>query len=209
MNKLKITSFIFLELRRRASYNIIMNFLKPLAFTITFLTSTFLTSVVPAQQKFVELSPLSNSKQVSETVVKAAAEKFFSELSDEYFLDRYYSAIEENPANVEKSNLFEIQTADLNGDGRVELFVGNKKLSISGNYQTVVYEIGENNTLTKLLETDGVFSVSASAAAGGYKIIRTNRHESAAERSIAEFIYNPALGEYQQRAKAKLIKNKK
>jgi hypothetical protein len=184
------------------------NFLKTIAFTICFLTSAFLNSAIPAQQKFVPLSPV-DSKQVSETVVKAAAEKFFSELSDEYFLDRYYAAVEENPANLEKANLFEIQTADLNGDGRVELFVGNHKLSISGNYQTVVYKIEEDNTLTKLLETDGVFSVSSSAAAGGYKTIRTERHESALERSAAEFIYNPALGEYQQRAKPTLIKNKK
>jgi hypothetical protein len=187
-----------------------MNFLKPFAFAAAFLTASFLTSVVPVQEKFVPLSPV-NSKQVSLTVIKAAGEKFFYELADEHFLNLYSTAVEnaESPAATEKYNMFEYGMADLNGDGRAELFVGNKKLSISGNYQTVVYEIGENNSLTKLLETDGVFSVSTAPGAGGYKIIRTNRHESAAERSVAEFIYNPALGEYQQRAKAKLIKNKK
>jgi hypothetical protein len=51
-----------------------------------------------------------------------------------------------------------------------------------------------------------VFSVSTSAGAGGYKTIRTNRHESAAERSVAEFAYNPALAEYQQTAKSTLVK---
>jgi hypothetical protein len=186
-----------------------MNTLKPLAFTITFLLSSFLTSAVPVQEKFIELSPV--DKSVSPAVIETAAEKFFYELSDEYFLARYNEFLEdsENPAGLEKSRVFEIETADLNGDGRAELFLGNKQLSISGNYSTVVYEVMEDNTLTKLLETDGVFSVSTALGAGGYKIISTNRHESAAERSVAEFAFNAALGEYQQIAKAKTIKNKK
>ncbi len=185
-----------------------MNILKVSIFAAAFLTATFFTSALPVQEKFVPLSPL-DSKQVSLTVVKAASEKFFSELSDDYFLSRYYSAVEnaEFPAAAEKYNMFEYGMADLNGDGRAELFVGNKKLSISGNYQTAVYEVMEDNSLVKLLESDGVFSVSSSAGAGGYKTIRTNRHESAAERSVAEFIFNRELGEYQQRAKSKLIKN--
>jgi hypothetical protein len=48
---------------------------------------------------------------------------------------------------LEKSRVFEFAVIDLNNDGRVELFVSNSKLSISGNYSTVVYEIGENNSL--------------------------------------------------------------
>ncbi len=188
-----------------------MNFLKTIAFATAFLIATFLTSALPVREKFVKLAPLDNS--VSPVVVKAAAEKFFYQLSaedvDGYFLNRYYSAVEENPAAAEKSSLFEFQVMDLNDDGRVELFVGNRKLSISGNYQTVVYSIEEDNTLTKILESDGVFSVSASATAGGYKIIRTNRHESALERSATEFRYNPVVGVYQQSTKPTLIKNKK
>jgi hypothetical protein len=176
-----------------------MNILKPIAFTITLLTASFLTSLVPAQQKFVALSPVGSS--VSPAVIELAAETFFSELSDEYFLHRYYSVVEENPAAAEKHNMFEFAVMDLNNDGRVELFVTNRKLSISANCATVVYKIEEDNSLVKLLETDGVFSVSAAAGAGGYKTIRTNRHESAAERSIAEFAFNAELDEYQQRAR--------
>ncbi len=184
-------------------------FLKPLAFTICFLTASFLTSALPVQEKFVPLRAVDSS--VSPAVIKAAGEKFFSELSDEYFLNRYYEFMEdpENAAGAEKSRVFDYLVADLNGDGRMELFVTNKNLCIAANCETVVYEVGENNTLTKILDTDGVFSVSTAAGAGGYKIIRTNRHESALERSVAEFRYNAALGEYQQIAKPKLIKNKK
>jgi hypothetical protein len=186
-----------------------MNFLKTFTFAAAFLLSTFLTSALPVQQNFVPLSTVDSS--VSPAVIELAAEKFFYELADEYFLNRYNEFLEssENPRVLEKSRVFEFAVMDLNGDGRVELFVTNRKLSISANCATVVYKIEEDNTLTKILETDGVFSVSTSAAAGGYKIIRTNRHESAAERSVAEFIFNAELGEYQQRAKATIIKNKK
>ncbi|HXG83639.1 MAG TPA: hypothetical protein VNI84_06390 [Pyrinomonadaceae bacterium] len=184
-----------------------MNFLKTIAFAAAFLTSTFLTSALPVQEKFVELSPV-NSKQVSETVINAAAEKFFYKLSDdEYFLNRYYSAVEENPAAAEKSNLFEFETADLNGDGRVELFVNNHNLSISANYLTVVYSIEDNN-LREILESDGVFYVST-APAGNYKTIRTVRHESAIEHSAVEFTYNAVVGVYQQSTKPELITKSK
>jgi hypothetical protein len=187
-----------------------MNTLKLFIFAIAFLLSTFLTSALPVQEKFVELSPVDSS--ISPAVVKAAAEKFFYKLSnDEYFLNRYYEFIEdpENAAAAEKHNAFEFQIMDLNGDGRSELFVSNSKLSISANYQTVVYSI-EDNSLRELLETDGVFYVSTAPAAGGnYKTIRTNRHESALERSAVEFTYNAVVGVYQQSTKPILIKNKK
>jgi hypothetical protein len=179
-----------------------MNILRLFIFAAAFLTSSFLTSLVPVQEKFVELSPVED--KVSPLLIETAAENFFNELNaqdpDGYFETSYYEFLEnENiPVGLEKSSAFTYAVSDLNEDGRAELFVSNSKLSISGNYSTVVYSIGENNTLTKLLETDGVFSVSVSAGAGGYKIIRTNRHESAAERSIAEFSFNAELGEYQQ-----------
>jgi hypothetical protein len=185
-----------------------MNTLKLFIFAITFLTATFLTSTLPVTEKFVELSPVDNS--VSETIVKAAAEKFFYKLSDdEYFLNRYYEFIEDpENAGLEKHNVFEVSVMDLNDDGQVELFISNSKLSISANYQTVVYSIEDNN-LRELLETDGVFYVSTAPAAGNYKTIRTVRHESALERSAVEFRYNAVVGVYQQATKPEFITKSK